>query len=216
MLRRDRSVTVATSGNPVLEFYDGGWHVTDLNSGKGLLLACLTEHFGASGTHEALGEAIIRLSYHMASHWHSGILAVVNCDDVDQVEEKTLEKQKDWSANATKIIRDELKRVDNLDDFNVKDIEDTGLGRVLLTNAIQDGATLFYPDGRFHSAGRIVSRWPDQIVGEGQPPLGSGNRAAQRLSEYGVAIKVSEDGAIRLYSRPPDNLEKSLDAFRIR
>jgi hypothetical protein len=46
--------------------------------------------------------------------------------------------------------------------------------------------------------------------------LGSGNRAAQRLSEYGVAIKVSEDGAIRLYSRPPDNLEKSLDAFRIR
>ena len=215
-LRRDRSVIVATSGNPVLEFYDGGWHVTDLNSGKGLLLACLTEHFGATRIHEALGEALIRLAYHMASHWHSGILAVVDCDVVDRAKSKILERQKDWSASATKIIRDELKRVDKLDEFNVKDIEKTGLGRALLTNAIQDGATLFDPDGKFHSAGRIVSQLPDQIDDDTHPPLGSGNRAAQKLSEYGVAMKVSEDGAIRLYSKPPDKLQRTLDAFRIR
>jgi hypothetical protein len=228
ILRRDRVTTIAKVGNPLVEFYDGGWHVVDLNSGQGLINLALDDHFD-SKQNKDLAEIVLRLAYHMANHWHSGILAMV---DVERLEAaKILEDQKPESIDVTTIIKDEVQRIDKrLTSLRITDVRQTKMGRVLLTNAIQDGAVLFKSDGEFHSAGRFVmSIQPDREVTrsgtdagephsrEARPRVGSGNRAARQLAEFGVALKISRDGGIRVYSRPPpggNHLE--LDGQRIR
>ena len=122
--------------------------------------------------------------------------------------EKVLEKQSEWSINATKIICDSLGG-----DLNIADLDQSKYGRVLLTNAIQDGATIFLPNGQFHSAGRVVTSFKGPVSDQ---KLGTGNRAARRLSRFGVALKISEDGAIRLYSSKPEDYEAINVGIRIR
>ena len=214
ILRRDRVTTIAKVGNPLLEFYDGGWHVVDLNSGQGLINLALDDHFDRNQNQD-LAEVVLRLAYHMANHWHSGILAVVNVEALDAA--RILEPPKQASIDVTEIIKSEVLRADkSRTTLKITDVRQTQMGRVFLTNAIQDGAVLLRPDGEFHSAGRFVmsiradAAAPPATSGPGgsattvvRPLLGSGNRAARQLAQFGVALKISQDGAIRVYSNPP-------------
>jgi hypothetical protein len=195
-LRRDRSVSIAVPNNPILEFYDGGWHVTDLASGVNALNYCLDKVKSST----VFAEHLLSLAYHMASHWHSGILAVV---DTDKTDKEALEKEKEWSLDSSNIVKDLLKGKGHEERINLNDIHKSGLGRLLLTHAIQDGATIFSLNGDFHSSGRIVKGFKKAKLPD--PKLGTGNRAAMTLAKYGVALKISKDGAIRLYSGMADN-----------
>lgn len=221
-LHRDRSVIVSAKYNPLLEFYDGGWHISDISSAKDLVNHCLKTHtkLRLLDGNPNVSEKVLSLAYYMASHWHSGILAIINCDCAES--DGILERQKKWSENSTAIMKEILGAGTQTDlyitNIRPKEEEDdkdaNGFGRVLLTNAIQDGATLFYPDGKFHSAGRVVTKFKDLALAD--PNLGTGNRAAMKLSEYGVVLKVSEDGAIRLYSGDSNGNKLLTEGFRIR
>lgn len=208
-LRRDRVVSISATNNPLLEFYDGGWHITDLSSGRSLLDYCLSQYNNSSKDIERdkITDHLLLLAYHMATHWHSGILAVIDYDQAEK--ENTLEEQSSWSINATKIISDSLGKRS----LNIADMDKIKYGRLLLTNAIQDGATIFSANGEFHSAGRVVKNFTNTLSDQ---KLGTGNRAASRLSNFGVALKISEDGAIRLYSSKPENYEAINGGIRIR
>ncbi len=212
-LKRDRNVTISTKNNPLLEFYDGGWHVVDLSSSRALLDYCLDKYNGLleKARESEVTQAVLSLAYHMATHWHSGILCIIDYEKAMQ--EKALEEQSSWSKSSTDIIRDSLVKKGLPKDFKITDVETTGYGRVVLTNAIQDGATVFLPDGQFHSAGRVVSKFEGELA---DPTLGTGNRAARRLAQFGIAIKVSKDGAIRLYSSKPEDNEILNQGLRIR
>ena len=129
------------------------------------------------------------------------------------MKEEALEEQSPWSKSSTDIIRDSLKKKGPFTDFKITEVEKTGYGRVILTNAIQDGATVFLPDGQFHSAGRVVKNFVGELA---DPTLGTGNRAARRLAKFGIALKVSKDGAIRLYSSKPVNNKLLNQGLRIR
>ncbi|MFG1415729.1 MAG: hypothetical protein AAE986_06175 [Thermoplasmataceae archaeon] len=207
-LRRDRVVSISATNNPLLEFYDGGWHITDLSSGGSLLDYCLSQYDNTDNNIERtkITNHLLLLAYHMATHWHSGILAVIDYNKADSG--KVLEKQSEWSINATEIIRDSLGG-----DLNIANLDQSKYGRVLLTNAIQDGATIFLSNGQFHSAGRVVTSFDGSVSDQ---KLGTGNRAARRLSQFGVALKISEDGAIRLYSSKPKDYEAINVGIRIR
>jgi hypothetical protein len=212
-LKRDRNVTVSAKNNPLLEFYDGGWHVVDLSSGRTLLEYCLDlyEDIGEQARESEVTQVVLALAYHMATHWHSGILCVIDHDKA--MKEEALEEQSPWSKSSTDIIRDSLKKKGPFTDFKITEVEKTGYGRVILTNAIQDGATVFLPDGQFHSAGRVVKNFVGELA---DPTLGTGNRAARRLAKFGIALKVSKDGAIRLYSSKPVNNKLLNQGLRIR
>ena len=207
-LRRDRVVSLSATNNPLLEFYDGGWHISDLSSGRSLLDFCLSQYDNADINTERtkITDHLLLLAYHMATHWHSGILAVIDYEKAEN--KKVLEKQSDWSTNATKIISDSLGS-----NLSIADLDKSKYGRVLLTNAIQDGATIFLPDGQFHSAGRVVTSFSGSLS---DPKLGTGNRAARQLSKFGVALKISKDGAIRLYSSKPKGYHAINIGIRIR
>lgn len=58
-----------------------------------------------------------------------------------------------------------------------------------------DGATVLSPDGSFYCAGSIVSV-PGGSSGGGR------TAAAKRLAQYGVGIKISEDGYIEAWGSP--------------
>lgn len=210
-LRRDRTIIISKKYNPLLEFYDGGWHIVDMTSAREALNECfaLDPDLSAHVKKSKITDPLIKLAYYMASHYHSGILAVIDYDKA--IGENVLEDQIDWSLNSTKIILDQLGR-NHVSTFRITEIEDTKYGRVLLTNVLQDGATIFKADGTFHSAGRVVTNFSKK--GKlGDSKSGTGNRAAQRLSEFGIALKISKDGAIKLYSGLPkdnDHLNKGL------
>jgi hypothetical protein len=212
MLRRDGVVILAVAGNPLVEFYDGGWHVVDILSAKLAVEAALDEHFGEGHAASAgIAEPLLRLAYHMGSHWHGGILAVVDIRELSKG--KLLEPQKPWSRKVTKSMRSRPRLDDDDGSMDLSKVEHTRLGRVFLTNAIQDGATLFNENGRFHSSGRVIARLGRA---DGRTSLGTGNRAAMALSRYGVALKVSRDGGIRLYSRPKGVRKLKFEGLRIR
>lgn len=204
-VRRDGHVTIAAQENPLLEFYDGGWHIVDLKSGRGALTRLLERSFPGSPPNDDLRDSILNLAYHMATHWHSGILAVIEDKQLDNDPARILEPQSEDSKKVTEVITENLVSKPNI--LTMSQVVTEGLGRVLLTNAIQDGATIFTPDGRFHSAGRMVSIPKQVSVG------GAGTRAATGLAPYGVAVKISKDGAIRIFAAkegialvPPEGL----------
>ena len=213
-LRRDRTVILSTKYNPLLEFYDGGWHIVDLESGRAAIEGCLESYpeLSRKARESGVTEPLLSLAYYMASHWHSGILALIDCEKAEQ--DGVLEEQKPWSMDSTRIILNQLEK-EKTSNFRITELSKTKMGRVLLTNAIQDGATIFEADGRFHSAGRIVSNFSTA----GRPSdekSGTGNRAALRLSEYGIALKISKDGAIKLYSSLPEGVKQLNGGLRIR
>ena len=199
-LRRDGLVTLASKNNPLLDFYDGGWHVVDSEGGRRTVDRLLGQRFGGPEFDPDLPKFLIRLAYHMGTHWHGGILAVVDSDEA----EKQLHPALPESRAMTELIRKAANA--GTKDFKITDVnkpEDPeeqhkpswGLGRLFLTLAIQDGAVLFAPDGRFLAASRFV-RESGQNIKSG----GAGARAALALSKCGVAIKISADGAIKIFA----------------
>lgn len=197
-LRRDGLLTIGRQANPLLEFYDGGWHVVDLAAGTVAVKKLLDERFTARGSPVAptLPALLVQLAYHMASHWHGGILAVVD--------EAGLSGKLHDASDESKTVTAALNTIAGTPSASARltDIRDEsagslkrGLGRLFLTLAIQDGATMFRPDGSFIGASRFVR---DQQIGD--VTGGSGARAARTLACHGVAIKVSADGAIRVFA----------------
>ncbi len=85
ILKRDGMLTIAADENPLLEFYDGGWHVVDMKSGAALVAGLLEQVFGAGNTEPGLAESVVSLAYHMATHWHPGILGIVKGDLIGSV-----------------------------------------------------------------------------------------------------------------------------------
>lgn len=209
ILRRDGLVTIASHQNPLLEFYDGGWHVVDLASGNAMIDGLLARKFGVRGVAAGVTRAVVALAYHMATHWHPGILGIVDVAAADKGQ--LLEPASPQSERIGSMIR-EAKAEPGKEGtpVRVNEIKATGLGRVLLTCAIQDGATLFRPDGTFDSSGRILSKIGANVSG------GAGTRAAKMLSAHGVAIKVSRDGGIRVFAGGPESRLIPPDGIRIR
>jgi hypothetical protein len=189
-VRRDGHVTIATQENPLYEFYDGGWHVVDLKAAGGALSRILDVRFPDHTIGDSVA-ALLNLAYHMATHWHSGILGVVAEPELRDGEQSILEPQSEESTKTTKAIEEQLESHAGL---TITEIVSNGFGRVLLTNAIQDGATIFTPDGCYHSSTRMVRLPRAMQVG------GAGTRAARGLAAHGVAIKISKDGGIRVFA----------------
>jgi hypothetical protein len=204
ILRRDGLLTLATHGNPLLNFYDGGWHIEDSDAGRRAIDLLLTVRFSKRQIAENLAVLLTRLAHHMASHWHGGILAVVDDGNLKEgLHREGVEGQQLVRSlrTAAKVPRgSEL----SLCDVPVNDPEagppdswvgSKGLGRLFLTLAIQDGALLFRPDGRLHSAGRFVKE-----SGKNLEQGGAGARAARALARHGVALKISVDGSIKAFA----------------
>lgn len=193
VLRRDGLISLAANQNPLLEFYDGGWHIVDLNSGRVALDYFIDKQFREENgqTPEGFTGSLLWLAYHMATHWHGGVLAVLNRNEA---EGSLLEQETPTSKKVTDMLKEQ--RMDGDGPVSMTDVRENGLGRALLTCAIQDGATVFLPDGTLHSAGRIVSQL-DSAEG-----VGTGHRAAKSLGKKGVAIKISKDGAIKVFCSP--------------
>ncbi|HZY70871.1 MAG TPA: hypothetical protein VFF67_07855 [Thermoplasmata archaeon] len=200
-MRRDGLLTLASRYNPLLDFYDGGWHVVDMEGGRRAIDRLLSARFGGTQIDSDLPKFLLRLAYHMATHWHGGILAVVD----EKAAEKRLHPALPESRAMTLLIRKaagaktkefRITDVDKPVDPDLPHKPSWGLGRLFLTLAIQDGAVLFAPDGRFLSASRFVAD-NDQNIGSG----GAGARAALALSKCGLAIKISADGAIKVFAR---------------
>ncbi len=208
-LKRDKTVAVNAKNNPLLEFYDGGWHVVDFNSGRSVIDYCLNRYEWDYERVE-IAKPLLTLAYHMATHWHSGILCVIDYDEANK--RGIIEDVSEWSKSSSELMKETLKET-SVEDLNLTTIAEKGYGRVILTNAIQDGATIFLPDGQFHSAGRVVRTFDKELADKN---LGTGNRAARKLSQFGIALKVSKDGAIRLYSSKPEGNEALNGGLRIR
>jgi hypothetical protein len=186
VLRRDGHVLVAVRENPLLEFYDGGWHVVDLQSGRVAIDTLLDNWFPRRRSQVA--EYSLRLAYHMGTHWHGGILAVAKM----KVGKRNLKLQ-DPSEEALKAQRS-LVQLAGGKMPKITEVEKTRLGRILLTCALQDGAVLIGADAGVQRVGTMVAQ--SRNVEEG----GARRRAAKTFGEFGVAIAISHDGAIRLFS----------------
>jgi hypothetical protein len=197
-LRRDGLVTIARQANPLLEFYDGGWHLVDLESGRIATKSLLDARFSAKGVTVAptLPALLVQLAYHMASHWHGGILAVVDEFGLSETLHDPSDEAKQVTAAFTSVAGVKEPDCVRITEIDSENSPKRGLGRLFLTLAIQDGATLFRPDGSFIGASRFVK---DQSTG--QVPGGSGTRAARSLAKHGVAIKISADGGIRVFAK---------------
>ncbi len=214
-LRRDKNITLSNDQGPLLEFYDGGWHIIDNEATEYLMDYTLSEYYNCTPLPDVC-YYVLNLAYHMATHWHSGIIAIIASDNEEKVN-NDLEEQKSWSKESKIITLRTLKKGINNDDETINEINITninekgaverGIGRLLLTNVIQDGATLFGSNGVFHSSGRIVRELGN--VGPNISTLGTGNRAAKKLSKHGIVLKISKDGAIRLYFKEGEN-ERSI------
>jgi hypothetical protein len=199
-LRRDGLVSLASQYNPLLDFYDGGWHIVDMEGGRRAVDRLLTRRFKTARVDSDLSKFLVRLAYHMATHWHGGILAVVDEAKAEKVLHHALPESKAMTLLIRKAVgatkgQFKITDVDKPTDSDLTPLPSKGLGRLFLTLAIQDGAVLFGPDGRFLSASRFVSDVRDNI-GSG----GAGARAALALSHCGLAIKISADGAVRVFA----------------
>lgn len=188
VLRRDGHLTVSGRGNPLLEFYGGAWHVVDLTGGVIALQHLLRKQFPGRSTGEVARPAL-NVAYHLATHWHGSIVAIV---DEGFVEGDKLMKQKASDAAVGNVVR----QVMDSQDLLITKL--SGHGRLLFGQALQDGALLISPEGRFLSAGRMVEKVRDTNDG------GAGARAAQSFGADGVAMKISQDGPIKLYSSKND------------
>jgi len=97
-----------------------------------------------------------------------------------------------------KQINDRHDRVDQAEDFLQSIIGKQSILTVpvsMMCNAAAvDGATLLRWDSRVERFGVIVNTAKRRSVSEG-----ARTRAAEFLSAYGVAIKISEDGQITLF-----------------
>jgi hypothetical protein len=216
-LRRDGLLTIGRRANPLLEFYDGGWHIVDVDAGRVAVKELLEERFTSRDVPVApsLPALLVQLAYHMASHWHGGILAVVDETGLQGKLHEPSDDSKKVTA-ALNTIAGSGGSAARITDITEDGPPKRGLGRLFLTLAIQDGATLFRPDGSFIGASLFVK---DQEGGD--VTGGSGARAARTLACHGVAIKISADGAIRVFAQlgteqAPDWVPSDGNGLRIR
>jgi len=146
---------------------------------------------------------ITRLAYHMATHWHSGIICIVNEDFNRQIIEPQDDKSKGELIRKTlkngTIIDGGMKEIKNILDKN-------GIGRALMCAILQDGATIFNTEGDIlYTSAMVIGSTDKKPIKKGLKKGGAGHRAAQALGKYGVAIKISHDGGIRIFSSSGDN-----------
>lgn len=206
VLRRDGHITLATNLNSLLEFYDGGWHIVDLIGGQGAVSLCFDKSFEEFDKY--LAEYVTRLSYHMATHWHGGIVAVVDKEIMSndkQVFETPHSSVIELRNEIVALMKRKTKEICGSESLSLSEClrEDVGFGRLLLSSAIQDGAILISPTAEFLDVGRIVSKDASSME-EGDPcgRLEGGARtyAACLLSKHGVTLKISQDGGISLFA----------------
>lgn len=185
VLRNDGHVAISEVGNPLVEFYDGGWHICDLKSIK-KMLASLTDKFDSVVVREGFVDKLIYLAYHMGSHWHGGLIAIVNRESLN-----IFMKPKEENNDIRLAVEKELGS-QNGATWTIQ-----GKGRLLLTTLIHDGATVFSPDGNLLGTGMIV-----KLGGGNQISGGSRRQAAKRIAESGgIAIYISQDGAIKIFDK---------------
>jgi hypothetical protein len=187
VLDRRGRLAVARRANPFIEFYDGGWHCVDLQAGRAAFSDLVLAYFDSKASARAAQKLSI-LAYHMATHGHGGILAMIDTEQAGDI----LKNQ----SSASEIISDNIKSAapGGGSSATVTELAKEGLGRLLLSAAIQDGAMVFGPEGEFHSAGQLVSR-TDQESSQG----GARRSAAKALSAFGAVLAISQDGAIRVF-----------------
>ncbi len=191
VLRRDGHLTVASHRNPLLEFYDGGWRTVDLQSGRAALNQLLDGAFEGEDLPTNLGDNLVGLAYHLATHGHGAILAVVGDDW-----EKLLEPQAPESKRMSDAVTEAMRLAG--DSAKLTDVDSSGMGRLFLSCAMQDGAVLFDRRGELLSAGRIVRQSSGVAISGG-----ARRHASKSLAISGVVVSVSQDGAIRLFSGKP-------------
>jgi hypothetical protein len=219
VLRRDGHLTIAAYQNPLAEFYDGGWHICDLLSGEYALQELLGQLFG-NDCDPRLAEYMLRLAYHLGTHWHGGLLAILKDEKELNDPDGTFETETPQSKELLKQVQEKMKSPKSgkpriteiclMDDSDM-DKELSGKGRLLLSCAIQDGATLFNSHGDLLSVGRIVRTHNTSASNLG--PMGSRRLAALTLADHGIALAISQDGAIRLFAK---DATKGIDIMSLR
>lgn len=192
ILRRDGHVAIAGTGNPLLEFYDGGWHTVDLEAGMAAIRLLLDLWFGDKSDQD-LQLYVSHLAYHLATHWHGALFAIV------EDEESVKDCLEEASLGSTNLL-EEIQRRTKTDSLgsSIVGVKEAGAGRLLLSSAMHDGATLLDPKGKILGVGRIVKVKTDtEVTG------GARTQAAKTMAQHGVAVKVSHDGGIVLFSTIP-------------
>jgi len=214
VLRRDGHVAIAIKRNPLLEFYNGGWHVSDLVFAYNTLDLMIKKSFEKILPGD-LPKYLMNLAYHMGTHWHGGIIAVVDNDKLNPsvgILEIQDDNAKKISNEIKKCLEKETAEKTGTPSHNILDCKNAGLGRLLLSAAIQDGILLIGPDGEFLDSGRIAAK-PSQS-NEGNEICrgvkgGARTYAACKMSEHGVAIKISQDGEIMIFANKSSDLRIS-------
>ena len=119
---------------------------------------------------------------------HGALLAVV--EDSGLLDEAMVKAQNDHQ-----LILDQVRACmsRNEQEPSICSVGETGSGRLLLSAAMHDGATVFSKSGELLGIGRIV-RSDDKIKskekGKGEA-AGSRTHAAKALARHGVVLKVS-------------------------
>ena len=200
-LRNDGVISLSTPSNPLLDFYDGSWHVVDINSSRIVYQLILEKEFE---TYEEDLKSLVDLAYHLGSHWHGAILAVMR-EQNDEEKKKLFQSPSDEIMELNRALKESIKKLTK--QANIRKIKEKGLGRLLLSSSIQDGAVIFNPQGDLIDVGALA------VVDNGKSMKGGARtHAARKLAlAGGVVLKVSQDGEIKLFSRKlPEKRDHSL------
>ncbi len=186
-LRNDGLISLSTPFNPLLDFYDGSWHVVDIYSSRIVYQLILENEFE---NYEESLVSLVDLAYHLGSHWHGAILAVIG----EQNKDELFQSPSDEIKELNKALKESIQKLTK--NVNIKEIKEKGLGRLLLSSSIQDGAVIFNSKGDLIQVGALA------VVDNGKAMKGGARtHAARKLAlSGGVVLKVSQDGEIRLFS----------------
>ena len=225
VLKRDGLITIAESENPLLEYYNGKWNVVDLKSASHALGCLLSDKFDTKEDEmpsmtqwENISEKVMNLAYHLASHWHGAIIAILG-NDV-KFNEVFTEPSKDHEHMETMInnqigdlrkLNEKLPVINGESPEKIPDLCLEGIGRLLLSLSIQDGAIVFDQDGNFKSCSRFVnSSEATKIEG------GARKKASKVLSKKGIVISISHDGGIVIFYTKNENEPENCIELRVR
>ena len=169
-------VDVVVAESVLLRRTAGHWQFIDL--------AILRNLIKIAGCNEAVTGAIVRLLLLCAEIGKGTVILIPEKDQrfprsVGRIDESAL------GRDLSRLVRGET----------VEDAERKGIAVGLLTS---DGLTTISSSGRIVRAGDII----DTSSAKGHGEVGGGRtQAAVAASDYGLAIKVSEDGPLSVYSR---------------
>ncbi len=140
-----------------------------------------------------------------------GCLAIILPDVLDNNISKVIKERIDISLKGTLtgISKESQERIEVLKHFLKDDGNGTksffDIDKELRSEILSlDGATVVALDGSFYCAGSIVS------VASGSSG-GGRTAAAKHLAEFGVGIKISEDGDIEAFGKPIGDVVQSDD-----